>query len=215
VFMISGFPYLAMASFRASTQKLASSVLERDLVRHWSEDNGRAPGQDFAGCPIHECDQIEEAVPHRDIGYVAAPDMVGALDWQLSQQIGIDRVLRVLLAGVGAFVDGLQAHDAHQAAHTVATRVEPSSRQIGSDLAAAKEGILREDTVDLVYQLQRASINAHGRVIQRRPTDFQKLALAGQAQGRVILADQSLALPLSAMQASPAGQWMGSSLQPL
>jgi len=69
---------------------------------------GQPPGQDFAGCPIHNSDQIEEAVPHWNIGYVAAPDLVGARDWQTSKQLGIDRVLRVFLAGVAAFEYGLQ-----------------------------------------------------------------------------------------------------------
>jgi len=36
-------------------QKSASILLERDLVRHWSEDNGREPRQNLAAVLIHDC----------------------------------------------------------------------------------------------------------------------------------------------------------------
>jgi hypothetical protein len=58
VFIISGVPYLAMSSFKASTQKLASSVFDSR--------------------------QIEEPAPHRDVGNVTTPDVVCARDLPLS-----------------------------------------------------------------------------------------------------------------------------------
>jgi hypothetical protein len=66
-------------------------------------------------------------VPHRDIGYVAAPDLVWPRDWQRSQQVGVDRVLRVIFTGVGTFLDSLQPHDAHQATHAVTAPVALAS----------------------------------------------------------------------------------------
>lgn len=88
----------------------------------------------------------------RDVGNVVAPDVVWPRDRQLPQQVWINSVLRVLFAGVWSFVDGLQAHDAHQTAHTVTTRTVPISRQIGCDLAAAKERVFREHSINLVHQ---------------------------------------------------------------
>lgn len=76
--------------------------------------------------------------------------MIGSRDRQLSQQVGINAMLRMLLAGVRAFVDGLESHQTHQPAHTVATGMETISRQVGRYLAAAEERILREHAVDLV-----------------------------------------------------------------
>jgi len=77
-----------MASFRASTiadrrlrsnlpkgQKSASMLLERDLVRHWSEDNGRAPTENFTAEPVHDRDQIQKSALHRDVGDINAPFM--------------------------------------------------------------------------------------------------------------------------------------------
>ena len=50
---------------------------------------------------------------------------LGPRDRQLSQQVWPDLVLGMLLAGVRPFVDGLQPHDAHQAAHAMATCRKP------------------------------------------------------------------------------------------
>ena len=75
-------------------------------------------------------------------------------------------MLGVLLAGDWHFVDGLQAHDAHQTAHTMTTRTEPISGQISRDLAASKERVFREHPINLVHQFQRLSIYANRCVIQ-------------------------------------------------
>ena len=102
-------------------------------------------------------------------------------------------MLWVVLAGIWAFLDGLEPHQTHQPAHTVATGMEPISRQVNRDLAAAEERILREHAVDLRHQFQRLSIHTNGHVIQRRPADIQQFTLAGQAQIRVIPIDHRFA----------------------
>ena len=66
------------------------------------------PTQDLARGPIHDRDQIQEPVLHRHEGDIGAPDLVGAVYRHLSQQVWEDRMLRMRLAGSGAFVDCLQ-----------------------------------------------------------------------------------------------------------
>ena len=129
--------------------------------------------------------------------------MIGPRDWQLSQQVWPDLVLRMLLAGVGPFIDRLQPHDAHQAAHAVPSRREPGLGKIRRNLAAAKERVLRKDPINLVHQINRGLIKANGRVVDRRPADLEQLALARQAQICIFFADHIAAF-----------DW-GSSLQPL
>ena len=75
--------------------------------------------------------------------------MVGTPDRQLSQEVWPEPVMGVIFAGVRPLVDGLQAHDAHQKARTVATRRKPGLGKIGHDLAAAKERVLRKYLVNL------------------------------------------------------------------
>jgi len=44
--------------------------------------------------------------------------LIWTRDWQLAQRVGIDLMLRVLIAGIGFLID---RHQAHQMAHSVAT----------------------------------------------------------------------------------------------
>ena len=73
-----------------------------------------APGQNFAGVPVHDGDQIHKAPPHRQIGDVGHPDLVGSRHPQTPQQIGVCLVPLCRLAGVGLLVDRHQAHHPHQ-----------------------------------------------------------------------------------------------------
>jgi len=75
----------------------------------------QSPGQDLPACPIHDRDQVEEPAPHRNVRHIGTPHMVGAIDRQLSQQIGIDPVLRVRIAGAWPLVERRQAHLRHLA----------------------------------------------------------------------------------------------------
>ena len=50
--------------------------------------------------PVHDGDQVEEASSHRQIGDVGAPDLVGPIDPQATQQVGVDLVPFRRLAGV-------------------------------------------------------------------------------------------------------------------
>ena len=75
-------------------------------------------------------------------------------------------MLGVLLAGVGAFIDRLQPHDAHQAPRAVTTSMEPVSRKVGCNLATAKDRVFCEHPVELVHQFQRLSIHANGRILE-------------------------------------------------
>ena len=81
--MISGLPYLAMASSSASTQKLASSVF----------DSRQASTLRVAQSMI--AIRYREAVPKWNVGNVVASNMVGPRDRKLSQQIWPDLMLRV------------------------------------------------------------------------------------------------------------------------
>ncbi|MFT7448587.1 MAG: hypothetical protein ACI9LZ_003531 [Glaciecola sp.] len=71
-----------------------------------------------------------------------------------------------VLPGGGLFVDGLQPHETDQTTHTVTACMEPISRQVGRNLAAAEERTFCENPVDFIHQFQRLSIHADRRIIQ-------------------------------------------------
>ena len=66
---------------------------------------GDAPGQHLAGEPVHGGHQIEEALSHRQIGNVGAPDLIGPVDPQSAEQIGVGLVALGKLFGVRLLVD--------------------------------------------------------------------------------------------------------------
>ena len=64
-------------------------------------------------------DQVQEAALDRDVGDVGAPDLIGPLDRHPFEQIGINPVRGMGIAGSRGLIDRLQAHEAHQAANPV------------------------------------------------------------------------------------------------
>ncbi len=82
-------------------------LLQRLNTKAGIQRIGKPPSQNLAGRPIHDRHQIQKAVFDWNVGDVAAPNLIGPRDWQLSQQVWINAVLRVLLARVWPFVDGL------------------------------------------------------------------------------------------------------------
>ncbi len=134
-------------------EDLGLAVSGHRLVQRLDAEPGihsvrQPPRQDMARRPIHDRDQVEEPAPYRDIGDVGAPDMIGADYRQVPQQIRINPVLRVWSAGSRRLVDGLQAHEAHQAANPVTAGRDTLPPQLAYHLPAAVEGIFEKQLVD-------------------------------------------------------------------
>ena len=89
------------ASSRASTQKSASRVLDslqdRTLRLYQSMTATRYMN------PVHG-----------NIRYIRRPYLVGPIDGQIPQQVGIDLMVRMRPAGSGLGIDRLQTHQPHQ-----------------------------------------------------------------------------------------------------
>ena len=100
---------------------------------------GQSPGQDIPTIPVHHGDQIHKALLHRHIGNICAPDLVGSVDREPPQQIGIDAVFGVFLRETRSGVDGFQPHFSHQALHSLAVDCVSQSVQIGCHSASSIE----------------------------------------------------------------------------
>jgi len=98
------------------------------------------PAQDFAAVPVDDHDQIGKAMRQANVGDVGAPDLVGACDGHASQQIRIDLVLWVRLAGVGAWRHPGQAHQSHQPLYPFAVDVMAFALQEDDHPATAVKG---------------------------------------------------------------------------
>src|SRR5216684_441100 len=102
VLKISGRPYRESASSRASTQNSAERVRQ-------------PPRQHGTAYPVHDHHEVEEALGHRDVSYVRAPDLIDPLDRDPAEQVGVDLVGYRRLARVRPLVDRHQAGEPHQA----------------------------------------------------------------------------------------------------
>jgi len=163
------------------------------------------PCQDMARRPVHDRNQIEEPPPHRDVGDVGAPDMIGTIHRHIPEQIGINPVRRVGRAGLGRLVDRFQTHEAHQAPNPVTPGTEAVAPQLTHHLPAAVEGAAQKQLVDTAHQSQILRTLALRRVIERRPADREKAALTAQSSSRGGSARSSPCVPPDSS-LEPSGQ---------
>ena len=84
------------------------------------------PVHQLPAVPVHDGDQVKEPAPHRNVGDVGTPNLIGAGDNQVPDKIGINLVFRMLLTGLGLLVDRHQAHGAHQPPHPVRPQGAPA-----------------------------------------------------------------------------------------
>ena len=147
------------------------------------------PAQHLARGPIHDGHQLEEAVLDRHERDIGAPDLIGSVDLHLSQQIRIDRVLWVSLAGPRPFVDSLQTHLGYQPPDAVTPDDRAFSSQISRDLTTAEERIFGEDPINLLHHSQRVRVDADRHVVEGRPAQPHQFALLADTQRRVISID--------------------------
>ena len=84
---------------------------------------GESPREDFTAIPVHYSGQIDKSSGHRDVGDIHCPHLIGPIDLQMTKQIGVDLMARVLLAGIGFAVECLNAHLLHQGGDMLPTNL--------------------------------------------------------------------------------------------
>ena len=85
----------------------------------------------------------------RDVGDVGGPDLVDSLVSHVSQQVGVDLVPGMRLAGGGLRADRLDAHLPHQPPNALAAHGLALAAQLEGDLPRAEERAFGVDAVDL------------------------------------------------------------------
>ena len=61
---------------------------------------GHPLGEHLPRVPVHDRDEVEEALLERDVGDVRAPHLVRVIDAETPQQVGVFRMVRVGLRGL-------------------------------------------------------------------------------------------------------------------
>ena len=152
------------------------------------------PGQDVPTCPVHDRHQVKEAALHRDVSDVGAPDMVRPLDRQTPQQIRVDPVLGVRIAGTRRPIDRLKPHQAHQPSGPASADPHALAAQVKCHPTGAVKRVLQEQLVDPPHQHERLRALPLRLVIERGAPDRQKTALPAEAQRRVVAHNHRAAL---------------------
>jgi hypothetical protein len=104
--------------------------------------------------------------------------MVRLIDRQMPQQIRIDLVPRMRLAGLWVPIDRRQTHFGHQPADTMAPNAPAVASQMPGHLPRAVPRRLKELLVDETHQPERLFALRCRLAVERRARDRHQLALA-------------------------------------
>ena len=160
------------------THRFLEAVHTEPCVRRIAQP----PGQDLPTIPVQNRHQVAEALSQSDVGDIGTPHLIGALDGQPPQQVGVDRMRRMGLAGVGTGSHPRQPQLLHQAPHSLAVDRQPAVPQKRHHPPAAKE---RMAGVFFINQPQHQQILVIDRFrssmrVVGRPPDPRQGALPGQ-----------------------------------
>src|SRR3974377_2353032 len=164
--------------------------------------------------PVDDRREIDEALRHRNVGYVHRPDMVGLFDLQLAQEIGINLVSRRGLAGVRAPIDRLDPHALHQCHDMAAANRNALAVQQIAQHSAPRERVIQMQLVDPPHDLQVLDRDGPRLVIDGGPADVQSLRLPGD--GKIVIAvDHRFALSMPALVSAPSKKSFSSVSSPI
>jgi len=97
--------------------------------------------------------QVDKAFGQSNVGDVSAPDLVGSADLRASQQVAVNRVLRVCAAGLVDWCHALQAHGLYQALDALAVDRKAHQGADDDDHAHASGAGLRLRPIQPVRRL--------------------------------------------------------------
>ncbi len=114
-------------------------------------------------------------------------------DGHLAQQVGIDLVLPMPLAGARLRAHGRDAHAQHQRAQVTAAYEDALASHYAAKHSGTHEGGLQMQLVDAAHQCQVSFAGGAAAVVHGASADLKQLGLAHHAQG-VFTVNQRFAL---------------------
>ncbi len=142
---------------------------------------GQPPRQDKPAEPVYHGNQVHKALWHMNIGDVRAPYLIGMVDGQPSQQVGINAVLGMGLAGVWAWVNGFNAHFSHQTLYPFTIYSVSQFFQFPGHTTRSIEGCFGVLHIDQTHQQQIFLAFLDWLIVIAGPGKSNQLALSAQA----------------------------------
>jgi len=125
-----------------------------------------------------------------DVGDVRTPHLIGAIDEEMPQEVGIDAILDIGDAEVLLGIQGGNAHNLHQGAHSVASDGNVIGEiEFGLDTSVAKERVLGIQGVDDVHGLLVFFGDAQWLVVEAGAWDSEEFALSCDSEVFVVSFD--------------------------
>ena len=115
---------------------------------------GEPPGQHPATRPVQNGKKIHEAPAHRNVGDIGRPDLIGACDRHVAQEIGIDPVSWMPLRGAGLAIQRRDSHAPHEAGHTPPPDGLALLPQKITEHAGARKRILQMEFVNPAHEAE-------------------------------------------------------------
>lgn len=171
-------------------------------------------GQRLSAGPVEDHAPVDKAPGHRHVGDIQGPNRIGSGDGQAAQQVGIDLVGRMLLAGPGTPVEGFDAHAGHQRGHMAAPDPEAFPVQGIARQPSPHEGVSQVQLVDPPHQRQVGVRHRPLRVVGTAPADAEQFHLPGQGNFMVAV-DQRFALSFPALLSAPDKKSISSACWPI
>src|ERR1700736_5784075 len=112
------------------------------------------PGQHPPGRPVDDRDQVQKSLPHRYVGYVSSPHLVRPVDCLAAQEVWVDLVPGMPLAGIPLRSDRPQPELSHQPPDAPAAHRNPLSQQRHLEPAAAVDWTVCENPVEPPQKLE-------------------------------------------------------------
>ena len=139
-----GIEYLRRAAFHCLIQAVQTELTVQCI--------GYFPGDDVAGEPVHDCHEVHKSLSHPNVCDVSAPDLVGATDLDLSEQIRINLMLMARHCSSGFGIDGLESHFLHQPPYSFVIDLVAHTPEIYSHPGPAIKRCLRILLIDQFHQ---------------------------------------------------------------
>lgn len=135
----------------------AECLLEATQTKMNIHTVGNLKGAHVPAVPVHYGREIHEALPHRHIGDVGAPDLIGTINLEISQKIGIDPMLPLRPARPGFGVNGLESHCLHQPLNPLVVDLVADSFEV---LRHSQSTVKRHPHILFVYQAHQLQIES-------------------------------------------------------
>ena len=142
------------------------------------------PGQHSSGRPVDDRNQVQKPLPHRHVGYVSSPHLVRPVDRLAAQEVRVDLVPGMPLAGVSLRPDRPQPELSHQPPDASTPDRNPLSQQRHLKTAAAVDRIIGKNPVEPLQKLEFLRTSRPGPVVEAAARHHEQCALPAYGQPR-------------------------------